>query len=135
MMAQYLQVKENQPDALLFYRMGDFYEMFFDDAKIAAAALGIALTRRGKNGKKDDVETIGGDFKKTTVDEYDRDAEKTVISETVSNNAITVVNTHAGGLPSGVAQAAQADVVLGRTHLVGALVHHRGCSPGDHSHC
>ena len=49
MMAQYIQVKENQPDALLFYRMGDFYEMFFDDAKIAAAALGIALTRRGKN--------------------------------------------------------------------------------------
>ena len=33
-MAQYIQVKENQPDALLFYRMGDFYEMFFDDAKI-----------------------------------------------------------------------------------------------------
>ena len=44
MMAQYIQVKENQPDALLFYRMGDFYEMFFDDAKIAAAALGISLT-------------------------------------------------------------------------------------------
>ena len=44
MMAQYLRVKESQPDALLFYRMGDFYEMFFDDAEIAASALGIALT-------------------------------------------------------------------------------------------
>ena len=53
MMAQYLQVKENQLDALLFYRMGDFYEMFFEDAKIAAAALGIALTRRGKNDGQD----------------------------------------------------------------------------------
>jgi len=53
MMAQYLQVKENQPDALLFYRMGDFYEMFFEDAEIAAAALGIALTRRGKNDGQD----------------------------------------------------------------------------------
>ena len=53
MMAQYIQVKENQPDALLFYRMGDFYEMFFEDAKIAAAALGIALTRRGKNDGQD----------------------------------------------------------------------------------
>ena len=42
MIAQYLQVKETQPDALLFYRMGDFYEMFFEDAEIAAAALGIA---------------------------------------------------------------------------------------------
>ena len=53
MMAQYMQVKENQPDALLFYRMGDFYEMFFEDAEIAASALGIALTRRGKNNGQD----------------------------------------------------------------------------------
>jgi len=53
MMAQYLRVKETQCDALLFYRMGDFYEMFFDDAEIAAAALGIALTRRGKNDGED----------------------------------------------------------------------------------
>ena len=53
MMAQYIQVKKNQPDALLFYRMGDFYEMFFEDAEIAAAALGIALTRRGKNNGQD----------------------------------------------------------------------------------
>ena len=53
MMAQYLRVKESQPDALLFYRMGDFYEMFFDDAEIAASALGIALTRRGKNDGED----------------------------------------------------------------------------------
>ena len=53
MMAQYLHVKETQPDALLFYRMGDFYEMFFEDAEIAAAALGIALTRRGKNDGQD----------------------------------------------------------------------------------
>ena len=53
MMAQYIQVKEKQPDALLFYRMGDFYEMFFQDAEIAAAALGIALTKRGKNDGED----------------------------------------------------------------------------------
>ncbi|MDM7459114.1 MAG: DNA mismatch repair protein MutS [Paracoccus sp. (in: a-proteobacteria)] len=47
MMAQYLAIREANPDALLFYRMGDFYEMFFDDAVAAAAALDIALTRRG----------------------------------------------------------------------------------------
>ena len=47
MMAQYLDVKAQAPDALLFYRMGDFYEMFFDDAVAAAAALDIALTKRG----------------------------------------------------------------------------------------
>jgi len=49
MMAQYLQVKAQHPDALLFYRMGDFYELFFDDAVAAAAALDIALTKRGKH--------------------------------------------------------------------------------------
>jgi DNA mismatch repair protein MutS len=47
MMAQYLQIKAQHPAAILFYRMGDFYEMFFDDAVAAAAALDIALTQRG----------------------------------------------------------------------------------------
>lgn len=47
MMAQYLEIKAPHADALLFYRMGDFYEMFFDDAVAAAAALDIALTKRG----------------------------------------------------------------------------------------
>ena len=47
MMAQYLAIKAQNPGALLFYRMGDFYEMFFDDAVAAAAALDIALTKRG----------------------------------------------------------------------------------------
>lgn len=53
MMAQYLEIKARYPDALLFYRMGDFYEMFFDDAVAAAAALDIALTKRGKHNGKD----------------------------------------------------------------------------------
>ena len=49
MMAQYLDIKAQYPDALLFYRMGDFYELFFDDAVAAAEALDIALTKRGKH--------------------------------------------------------------------------------------
>jgi len=49
MMAQYLAIKGAHKDALLFYRMGDFYEMFFDDAVLAAEALDIALTKRGKH--------------------------------------------------------------------------------------
>ena len=53
MMAQYLEIKENHPGALLFYRMGDFYEMFFDDAIAAAEALDIALTKRGQHQGKD----------------------------------------------------------------------------------
>lgn len=53
MMAQYLEIKENHPGALLFYRMGDFYEMFFEDAVAAAEALDIALTKRGKHNDED----------------------------------------------------------------------------------
>jgi DNA mismatch repair protein MutS len=49
MMAQYLEIKADYPGALLFYRMGDFYELFFDDAVSAAEALDIALTKRGKH--------------------------------------------------------------------------------------
>jgi DNA mismatch repair protein MutS len=48
-MAQYLEIKRQHPDCLLFYRMGDFYEMFFEDAQRAAAALDIALTKRGRH--------------------------------------------------------------------------------------
>ncbi|MBL9076867.1 MAG: DNA mismatch repair protein MutS [Planctomycetes bacterium] len=47
-MAQYMAQKQRHPDALLFFRMGDFYELFFDDAKLAAKALGITLTSRNK---------------------------------------------------------------------------------------
>lgn len=49
MMAQFLEIKAEYPTALLFYRMGDFYELFFDDALAAAEALDIALTKRGKH--------------------------------------------------------------------------------------
>ncbi len=49
MMQQYLRIKAQHPDVLLFYRMGDFYEMFFDDARRAAALLDIALTTRGQS--------------------------------------------------------------------------------------
>ena len=58
MMRQYLKVKENYPDALVFYRIGDFYEMFFDDAKTASRELDLVLT--GKNaGVKDRVPMCG----------------------------------------------------------------------------
>ncbi|MCF6192932.1 MAG: DNA mismatch repair protein MutS [Kangiellaceae bacterium] len=49
MMRQYLAIKSEHPEVLLFYRMGDFYELFFDDAKKAAEWLGITLTHRGKS--------------------------------------------------------------------------------------
>ena len=49
MMAQYIEIKAANPDCLLFYRMGDFYELFFADAEIASRALGIVLTKRGRH--------------------------------------------------------------------------------------
>ena len=58
MIAQYLEVKEGQQNALLFYRMGDFYEMFFEDAEIGANVLGITLTKRGKSDG-DDIPMCG----------------------------------------------------------------------------
>jgi DNA mismatch repair protein MutS len=53
MMEQYIEIKAANPDCLLFYRMGDFYELFFDDAEIASRDLGIVLTKRGKHLGRD----------------------------------------------------------------------------------
>ena len=53
MMEQYLKIKNQHKDALLFYRMGDFYELFFEDAIVASQALDITLTKRGKSNGKD----------------------------------------------------------------------------------
>jgi DNA mismatch repair protein MutS len=53
MMEQYSEIKTANPDCLLFYRMGDFYELFFEDAEIASRALGIVLTKRGKHLGRD----------------------------------------------------------------------------------
>ncbi len=61
MMKQYLDIKSEYPNYILFYRMGDFYEMFFDDATLAASVLGIALTKRGKH-KEQDIPMCGVPF-------------------------------------------------------------------------
>ena len=58
MVKQYLAVKEKHKDAILFYRMGDFYEMFFEDAKLASQILDITLTSRDKN-KEDSIPLCG----------------------------------------------------------------------------
>src|ERR687897_402243 len=58
MMEQYIEIKAANPGTLLFYRMGDFYELFFEDAEIASRALGIVLTKRGKH-QGDDIPMCG----------------------------------------------------------------------------
>ncbi|HEC82923.1 MAG TPA: DNA mismatch repair protein MutS, partial [Firmicutes bacterium] len=52
MMAQYMSVKSDYPDAIVLFRMGDFYETFYEDAEIASKVLGIALTSRSKEGDR-----------------------------------------------------------------------------------
>lgn len=59
MMTQYLEIKSHYTDCLLFYRMGDFYELFFEDAILASKALDIALTRRGKGKDGEDIPMCG----------------------------------------------------------------------------
>jgi DNA mismatch repair protein MutS len=51
MIKQYMKIKKEYPDTILFFRLGDFYEMFFEDAHIASKILGIALTSRNKSEK------------------------------------------------------------------------------------
>jgi DNA mismatch repair protein MutS len=67
MMEQYLAIKAAYPDCLLFYRMGDFYELFFDDAETASKTLGIALTKRGRH-LGDDIPMCGVPVR--TAEEY-----------------------------------------------------------------
>ena len=57
MLKQYFEIKQENPDCLLFFRLGDFYEMFFEDAKIAAKELNLALTTRDRNKEKEEDRT------------------------------------------------------------------------------
>ena len=60
MLRQYFEIKEQNPDCLLFFRLGDFYEMFFEDAKIASRELNLALTTRDRNKEKEDQTPMCG---------------------------------------------------------------------------
>ncbi len=62
MMVQYLETKAQYPHALLLYRMGDFYELFFEDAKLASQLLDITLTRRGQDKAGKEIPMAGVPF-------------------------------------------------------------------------
>ncbi len=66
MLQQYLEIKAQHPDAILFYRMGDFYEMFFDDAVTAARVLGITLTSRSAKDEVNKIPMCGVPFHAVT---------------------------------------------------------------------
>ena len=60
MMKQYLQMKEEYPDCLLFFRLGDFYEMFHEDARVASEELDLTLTTRDRNKPKEEQTPMCG---------------------------------------------------------------------------
>ncbi|KEA64350.1 DNA mismatch repair protein MutS [Marinobacterium lacunae] len=88
MMQQYLKIKAEHPDQLLFYRMGDFYELFYDDAKRAAKLLDISLTARGKSaGEPIPMAGIPYHSAETYIAKIVRAGESVVICEQVGDPA------------------------------------------------
>ena len=86
MLKQYLGIKHQYPDAILFFRMGDFYEMFFEDAKIASKILGIALTSRGVfNGEKVPMCGVPHHASKTYIARLVSEGKKVAICEQVED--------------------------------------------------
>ncbi|MEE3331202.1 MAG: DNA mismatch repair protein MutS, partial [Myxococcota bacterium] len=123
MMKQYLAVKAEHPDAIVFYRMGDFYEMFLEDAELAAPLLDIALTSRDKN-KPDPVpmcgvpvhaadqhiKTLAGLGHKVAICEQIEDAKKAGGKRLVRRAVIEVVTPGLVGDPTGI--AAESEIAL-----------------------
>ena len=90
MMAQYLQIKGQYPDRLLFYRMGDFYELFYDDAEKAARLLGITLTTRGQSaGRPIPMAGVPYHAAEQYLAKLLRSGESVVIAEQVGDPAST----------------------------------------------
>ncbi|WP_372843453.1 DNA mismatch repair protein MutS [Psychrobacter sp.] len=96
MMVQYLTMKANYPQALLLYRMGDFYELFFDDAKRAAQILDITLTRRGTDKAGNTIAMAGVPFH--AADSYMARliaaGQTVVVCEQIDESATDVANAH-----------------------------------------
>ena len=98
LMQQYFDIREQYPDAVLFFQVGDFYELFFEDAKKASAFLAIALTKRGKNNGEDIplcgvpihalnhylVKMIRGGFKVAIADQLEKPQPGTVVKRGVT---------------------------------------------------
>jgi DNA mismatch repair protein MutS len=119
MMAQYHALKAQAPDCLLFYRMGDFFELFFEDAKIAAAVLDIALTSRGLNeGEKVPMCGVPVHAAEAYLARLIRAGHRVAIAEQVETPAEAKLRAKAKGLPSSKVLVARAIV---RTVTVGTL--------------
>jgi DNA mismatch repair protein MutS len=98
MMQQYLRIKAQYPDVLLFYRMGDFYEMFYEDARRAAGLLDIALTQRGQSaGAPIPMAGVPAQSVESYLGRLVRRGESVAICEQVSDTAGNTAGNTAGG--------------------------------------
>ena len=135
MMDQFFEIKEQHPDTVLFFRMGDFYELFHDDAVVAADVLGLALTSRDKNaeepipmagfpwhGLEEHLRTmLRAGYKVTVAEQEDAVREGAKLLERVVTRVYTPGSLYEEGLLASDEQSLLAAVVLG-TEEVGLAV-------------
>ena len=127
MMDQFFEIKEQHPDTVLFFRMGDFYELFHDDAVVAADVLGLALTSRDKNaeepipmagfpwhGLEEHLRTmLRAGYKVTVAEQEDAVREGAKLLERVVTRVYTPGSLYEEGLLASDEQSLLAAVVLG----------------------
>ena len=117
MMEQYIKIKENHLEEILFYRMGDFYEMFFNDAKVTSTVLDITLTRRGKWNDYD-IPMCGIPFH--SADNYltklINSGFRIAICEQIKSNNVSIHKTH-GPLERNVIRIITPGTILEENHF------------------
>lgn len=136
MMDQFFDIKEQHPDTVLFFRMGDFYELFHDDAEIAAGVLGLALTSRDKNaeqpipmagfpwhGLEEHLKTmLRAGYKVTVAEQEEELREGAKLLERVVTRVYTPGSLYEEGLLDGDEQSLLAAVALSSDHLGMAVI-------------
>ena len=124
MMKQYLEIKKNNPDSILFFRLGDFYEMFDEDAKVAARELDLTLTTRDRNNPKEEQTPMCG-VPFHSVDAYIarlvQKGYKVAICEQMTDPALTkgLVERDVTRIvtPGTVTESCMLDEKIGRAHV------------------
>ena len=136
MMDQFFDIKEQHPDTVLFFRMGDFYELFHDDAEVAADVLGLSLTSRDKNaetpipmagfpwhGLEDHLRTmLRAGYKVTVAEQEETPRPGAKLLERVVTRIYTPGSLYEEGLLEGDEQSLLAGLVLGNDSLGLAVI-------------
>ena len=133
-MAQYLTLKAQHTDALLFYRMGDFYELFFEDAVQASAILDIALTRRGKHGGEDiPMCGVPAHACEAYLEKLIRSGARVAICEQLENPAEAKKRGAKAVVKRDVVRVVTPGTITEETLLDARTAHYLACISGDQS--